>query len=283
MRNIGYRRHPWRRIPGFGLAVVTAVGIAVSSARASEPGDAPIVLAALYGGSDLSGGQSAWPPRGTPKSGAVQPLPLGGNEIAPIPASSPSRTPALQPPGLLAPGLQAPGLQAPGLQAAQNTRPGGQGLPDILSEIRVAILAHDVGVIERGREDGVDLGLEVYFSSPAVLETIWSPRPLVGIALNTAGDTSQVYGGLAWDWVFWQPFFIEGALALAVHDGKLDSAPSDRKALGCRVLFRESVALGARFLGRHTIAVQFAHISNAGLCSRNPGLNTFGVQYGISF
>jgi len=268
MRNIGYRQHPWQQIPGFGLAVVTAVGIAVSSAHAAEPGDAPIVLASLYGGSDLNGGQSAWPPRGTPKSGAVQPLPLGGNEIAPIPASSPSRTPALQPPGL---------------QAAQNARPGGHDLPDILSEIRVGLLAHDVGAFERGREDGVDLGLEVYFSSPAVLEAIWSPRPLVGIAFNTAGDTSQVYGGLTWDWPFWKPFFIEGTLALAVHDGDLDSAPRDRKALGCRVLFRESVAFGARFLERHTIAVQFAHISNAGLCTQNPGLNTLGVQYGISF
>ena len=272
MRNIGYHRRPWRCVPRLGLAVVAAIGLAGSTAYAAEDaaelGDSPIVLASLYGGSDLSVGQSAWPPRGTPKSGAMEPLPLGGDEIAPIPASAPSRTPALQPPGL---------------QTAQNARAGGHGLPDIFSEVRVGLLAHDIDAFERGREDGVDLSLEVYFTSPAVLEAIWSPRPHIGIALNTAGDTSQVYGGLVWDWPFWQPFFLEGALALAVHDGKLASAPRDRKALGCRVLFRESVALGARFLERHTIAVQFAHISNASLCTSNPGLNTLGIQYGVRF
>ncbi|HEY5597315.1 MAG TPA: acyloxyacyl hydrolase [Kiloniellales bacterium] len=251
-----------------GLALVAVTATAVSSPRAAASGDSPIVVASLYGGSDLSGGQPAWPPRGAPKTGVMQILPLGGEETAPIPASSPSGTPAAQPPGL---------------QAAQNARPGDHSPADILSEVRVGVLAHDVGVFEDSREDGMDPSLEVYFTSPALLAAVWSPRPHIGIAVNTSGDTSQIYGGLTWDWPFWKPFFIEGSLGLAVHDGELNHSSGDRRDLGCRVLFRESVALGARFLERHAIAIQFAHISNANLCAGNAGLDAIGIQYGYQF
>jgi len=44
-----------------------------------------------------------------------------------------------------------------------------------------------------------------------------------------------------------------------------------------------SVALGARFLERHAIAIQFAHISNANLCAGNAGLDAIGIQYGYQF
>ncbi len=251
-----------------GPLLLAVNATAVSPARAAASGKPPVVVASLYGGSDLSRGQPAWPPRGGSDTGVMQVPPAGGEETAPIPAASPNGRPASQPPGL---------------QAAQSARPGDPGPVGILSEVRAAVLAHDVGVFEHGREDGIDLGLEVYFTSPALLAAIWSPRPHLGIAVNTVGDTSQVYGGLTWDWPFWKPFFIEGSLGLAVHDGKLDNPSPGHKDLGCRVLFRESAALGARFLERHTIAVQFAHISNANLCAANGGLDIVGIQYGYQF
>jgi lipid A 3-O-deacylase len=96
------------------------------------------------------------------------------------------------------------------------------------------------------------------------------------------GDTSQLYGGLTWDWNFFGPLFVEGTLGLAVHDGELNGSPG-HKALGCRLLFRESVAVGARFLARHTISLVFAHISNADLCADNDGLDTLGIRYGYEF
>ena len=32
------------------------------------------------------------------------------------------------------------------------------------------------------------------------MEMIWSPRPTVGLTINTSGDTSQGYLGLTWEW-----------------------------------------------------------------------------------
>lgn len=250
------------------LSALLLAALLTQSAFAAAPADPRVMLASLYSGSDFSGGQSAWPPRGVPKTGVIQPLPYVDDGIAPIPATPAGTAPAMQP-------------QA--LQAAQGTRQDPHGLAGILSEVRVGVLAHDIGVFDSSREDGIDLNLAVYFVSPRLLDIVWSPRPHLGIAVNTAGDTSQIYGGLAWDWRFWEPFFVEGTLALAVHDGKLNNRFSDRKALGCRVLFRESVSLGARILKRHSISLQFAHISNANLCGHNTGLDTFGIQYGFRF
>lgn len=90
---------------------------------------------------------------------------------------------------------------------------------------------------------------------------------------------------MTWQWVFWAPFFVEGSLGLSVHDGKLDApeAVTDRKSLGCRVLFRESIALGVRLGDHHTLSTMLDHISNAWLCSRNDGLDTVGVRYGYRF
>lgn len=158
------------------------------------------------------------------------------------------------------------------------------GLGGILSEVRIGAMAHDVGVFGRSEEENaVDINAELLFISPEFLEAIWSPRPHIGITANTMGDTSQIYGGLTWGWNFWGPLFAEGTLGLSIHDGELDPVRGDKKALGCRVLFRESVSLGARFLERHSLSLMLAHISNASLCDNNEGLDTFGIRYGYRF
>lgn len=156
-------------------------------------------------------------------------------------------------------------------------------LGGLLSEVRIGWMLHDAGIFGRSEEEGFDIDGELLFASPDVLDVIWSPRPLLGVSVNTAGDTSQVYGGLAWDWNFWGPLFVEGSLGLSVHDGNLEASSPDRKALGCRVLFRESVALGARFLERHSLSLMLTHISNATLCDNNEGLDTIGIRYGFKF
>jgi hypothetical protein len=53
--------------------------------------------------------------------------------------------------------------------------------------------------------------------------------------------------------------------------------------LGCRVLFRESLSVGVRFMKHHSLSVMVDHISNAGLCDHNDGLDTLGVRYGYRF
>jgi lipid A 3-O-deacylase len=152
-----------------------------------------------------------------------------------------------------------------------------------LSEIRVGALAHDEGPFSRKKESGVDANVELLFNSPDFLKIIWSPRPHVGGNINSSGDTSQGYIGLSWEWEFWRFMFGGFSLGGAVHTGETTNAPLDRKELGCRVLFRESVELGVRFAERHSVSAFLDHISNAKLCSTNEGLENVGVRYGYRF
>ena len=129
---------------------------------------------------------------------------------------------------------------------------------------------------------------------------MWSPRPHLGVSYNSSGDTSQAYGGLTWDWSFWNGWFADFSLGGMVHDGHLvgDKDGKLRKSLGCRILFRESVNFGYRFKKRHAIMAHLNHSSNASLCEKNTpdgtafgrhdvilneGLESLGILYGYIF
>ena len=160
----------------------------------------------------------------------------------------------------------------------------------LVDEVKFGVAHHDIGVFGSSREDGIDLNAEIRFVSPAFLAPIFAPRPHLGVHANTAGDTSQVYFGLTWSFTLFRDvlsrgdgFFIDGSLGGAVHNGKLDTERVDRKALGSRILFRESLELGYRFAEVHSISVMLDHISNANLADRNEGLETLGIRYGLKF
>lgn len=152
-----------------------------------------------------------------------------------------------------------------------------------ISEIRIGALVHDIGPFSSNEEDGFDGNFEVLFLSPGFLDIIWSPRPHVGLSVNSSGDTSQVYAGLSWEWSFWGNWFAGFSLGGSVHDGKLTTNRIDRKELGCRILFRESIEIGYRFGGKHSISGFLDHISNANICDKNEGLETTGIRYGYKF
>ena len=151
------------------------------------------------------------------------------------------------------------------------------------AEIRLGGFIHDEGPFSRNEEDGFDINLEILFPSPDLLEFIWSPRPHIGITVNASGDTSQAYFGLSWEWELWGNWFAGFSLGGSVHDGKLTTNRIDRKELGCRLLFRESVEFGYRFAGRHGLSLFLDHISNGNICDANEGLENFGVRYGYLF
>lgn len=158
----------------------------------------------------------------------------------------------------------------------------------IVDEFRVGVLAHDVGVFGGSVEDGPDINAELRFVSPQFLSAVWSPRPHLGVDANVAGDTSQLYFGFTWEFMLWRTgaadgLFIDASLGGAVHNGKLDTTEADRKSLGSRLLFRESVELGYRFADVHSLSSMFDHISNANLADRNEGLDSFGIRYGLKF
>lgn len=170
----------------------------------------------------------------------------------------------------------------PGAPAgAQDEAPNGA--PKAVSELRLGVMRHGVHVFVDAEEPGVDVNAEVLFASPDFLRVLWSPRPHLGGSLNTSGDTSQLYFGLTWDVDLFDPVFFEASFGGAVHDGETNDDSQGRKALGCRVLFRESLALGWRLDARHSLSVMLDHISNGQLCDHNEGLDTLGLRYGYRF
>ena len=152
-----------------------------------------------------------------------------------------------------------------------------------VSEIRLGILMHDVGPFSSSEESGTDANFEVLFNSPEFLERIWAPRPHLGLALNSDGDTNQAYFGLTWEFDLWPKLFLGMSLGGSFHDGQTKTDRIDKKELGCKLLFRESLEFGYRFGGRHAITAYLDHLSNANLCDKNEGLENVGLRYGYRF
>lgn len=154
----------------------------------------------------------------------------------------------------------------------------------IVDEVRVGLLNHEMSLLrDTTEEDGVDINVEVLFDSPEWLEWAGSPRPQIGATIATLSDaTSFVYTGLAWDWNFWGPAFVEGSFGLALHDGETGKS-TVRNELGCVWSFHESASLGYELNEENRIMLTLEHISNASLCSENEGITNVGVRYGYRF
>ena len=168
-------------------------------------------------------------------------------------------------------------------------RAGGPG-PGWIDEVKLGVLAHDIRFLGNHVEPGADLNVEVLFPSPAVLRILWAPRPHLGLSLNTAGATDSAYLGLTWSGQPWRPLltlpeglFVAGSLGGGIHDGHLNTAPPDRKVLGSRLLFRESVEAGYQLTPRVRLSGMLDHMSNAGLAPHNQGLTNLGARIGVTF
>jgi len=140
---------------------------------------------------------------------------------------------------------------------------------------------------DNGDEGGVYLTGQILFDpfiaplGNRVLDVLLRPRPHFGGSLSTGGGTSQVFGGLTWTVPLPSVFFAEASFGGTIHDGDLEDAPI---ALGCRVLFRESVGLGVE-LGPHWRVIGgIDHSSHANLCGNdNDGLTHIGGSIGYRF
>jgi lipid A 3-O-deacylase len=160
---------------------------------------------------------------------------------------------------------------------------GPKPLGGILSEVRFGVLKHDFGPFSSSEEEGVDVNLEALFVSPGFLEFIGAPRPHLGLTANTSGDTSQAYFGLSWEFDIWKDLFAGFSFGGSYHDGETTTDRSDKKELGCSLLFRESIEVGYRFGGHHAITAFLDHVSNANICDKNEGLENLGIRYGYRF
>jgi lipid A 3-O-deacylase len=161
--------------------------------------------------------------------------------------------------------------------------PVARAADDFISEYKFGILLHDAGLFGTRKEHGIDGNFEVLFESPGFLGWLGSPRPHLGIEISSAEQTNKAYFGLSWGWTFWGGWFAGFSLGGAAHDGFLSTTQTDRKELGSRFLFRESVELGYVIGGRHTISLLFDHVSNAKLAKNNDGMDSLGLRYGYRF
>ena len=146
-------------------------------------------------------------------------------------------------------------------------------------EIRAGILAHDVPLWSRTRQEGgVDFNAELIFGFPKFELLSGIVYSNLGISLNSQGDTSKIYSGLLWEYMWDTRLFLNLGLGLAAHDGQLD--PNDeKKALGSRILFRIPIEFGLLFTRHQGLSIMFDHVSNAYLADPNEGLDTIGLRY----
>ncbi|MGQ0676589.1 MAG: acyloxyacyl hydrolase [Rhodospirillales bacterium] len=203
---------------------------------------------------------------------------------APIPPAPAAAAPGK--PGQLAQAAPAPAAAPASAPPAEDRLRYGAGSKYGLSELRFGLLAHNRGPIASRTEDGAQINMEARFASPGFLSLLFEPRPTIGASINTAGDTSFLYGGLTWGGFVWKGLFVEGFFGMAVHDGWLDSHDRDppRRLMGSRVVFREALEFGYRFLDVHSISFMVDHYSNAGwIAERNQGNDDFGLRYGYKF
>jgi len=150
-----------------------------------------------------------------------------------------------------------------------------------IDEWRVGLLAHDV---EDNDEKGVDLNAELVINLDVESDSLLIPRPVVGVSLNSEGDTSQIYGGGAWNIEIGEDFFSEIMLGVVAHNGETGATDRlDDRELGCSVMFREALSLGYRLDESKSILATVSHISNAGLCDQNSGLTNAGLRFSFRY
>src|SRR5262245_49778404 len=95
-------------------------------------------------------------------------------------------------------GAVAADLSVDGSASLKDTPDTQSSTGGVISELRAGWLYHDAGIFSNKKEKGSDGNAELLFTPPDVLSGLWSPRLHLGTSINTAGETSQVYGGLTW-------------------------------------------------------------------------------------
>ena len=155
----------------------------------------------------------------------------------------------------------------------------------LLSEVRGGGFYHGYDAPEAGL---VDVNLELL--SPRVVETgagYWNyliPRLHLGGNINTGGRTSDGYLGLTWTTPTFYRFFGELTLGGSINDGNTSFVPPPGfNAVGCHLMFRESVSLGYQINEHWNVMATAEHISNDRLCDRNAGVTNFGGRIGYVF
>lgn len=156
----------------------------------------------------------------------------------------------------------------------------------LIEEFRFGINDHNPMMREKGTVDlsGELLSSRIFDFGKGDVMTYLSPRLNLGGALNTAGKTSYVFAGVAWNVPLFDKFFIEGQFGGAAHNGSRD--PSRANLGECHWSFREAAILGYQINENWSVMADVEHLShlNNTLCpGGNGGLTNFGVKVGYTF
>jgi lipid A 3-O-deacylase len=165
---------------------------------------------------------------------------------------------------------------------------------DVIDEISITGLSHDVSDIGHGKENGTaDIQLEVDTTRPPLLRVLGAPRVNAFVAVNSAGHTDSGGAGLVWDHQLFDRLYGSIDLGLAVNDGVLtaplgptgDFNRAHRLQLGSHLLFREAIGLELRLSRRWAIGAEYIHESTGQIVARgaNEGINDAGVKLAYRF
>ncbi len=161
-----------------------------------------------------------------------------------------------------------------------------------IDEVRAGVYAQSCCGPGTSKEQGAAFNTEVLFSSPRFLSVLGAPRPLIGATLASDPDaTNQAYAGLEWRLDLASRWFVAASVGGAIHDGETDDFDPVADAgrvdstvfFGCRAHFRLAGDAGYRVTRRISTSVHWNHISNAGLCRENEGLDQLGARVGVRF
>ncbi|MEM7252570.1 MAG: acyloxyacyl hydrolase [Pseudomonadota bacterium] len=163
----------------------------------------------------------------------------------------------------------------------------------LLRSAIVGVLLHDQGPFSDKLESGsLDLNLEVQFHRPRLKWWPWigAPYPHLGTNLNSGGDTSQLYGGLTWEYQALRRLAGTFSAGMSLHNGDIEQEDDELCdddgdcGFGTRLIFRFSA--GIRFEASKRIGIEafYDHISHAKILdAENEGIDSVGLRVHYRF
>jgi len=148
-------------------------------------------------------------------------------------------------------------------------------------ELKIGIMQHDFdNKFGHRHEKGQNIIVEYLFDKT---QNFLRAFPHVGASINNKGYTSNVYTGLTWQFDLGEMFLVEASFGASINNGERKKAKQKKRAIGSRLLFRESFAVGLRFAQNQSVSVMIDHTSSADIAKPNPGLTDIGLRYGYRF
>ncbi|MEO5808068.1 acyloxyacyl hydrolase [Devosia sp.] len=159
---------------------------------------------------------------------------------------------------------------------------------DVLPEIRVGGMAHDVGTGAGGLFDPVrfrDVNAELLFSIPMLDGgPVGAIRPHIGTTMNFGGQESLFYAGLSYTAQLpVVPLFVEASVGAAGH-AALFASTTPAARFGCAALARGSASVGLNVIPGASIIATVEHYTDFGACGMaNTGETNVGLRVGFRF